>query len=161
MKVTNNARRARHNARVFALLGLYEWLVDSSIDYRGICVHLNQLLVEDETTQEKIEVTEADFANCDRELFETLITGVLTKTTEIEATFMPFVDRELNRISLVERAILYIGTYELMMVPQTPWRVAVNEGVELAKKFGSGYAFTNSVLDKVAHQVRPEQCAKL
>ena len=61
---------------------------------------------------------------------------------------------------MVEHAILYVGTYELMHCPQTPWRVVLNESIELAKEFGSGYRFTNAVLEHVARDVRAEECAE-
>ena len=77
----------------------------------------------------------------------------------LEAEFSPFVDRDLKRVSLVERAILFIGTYELLRCPQTPYRVVLNETIELAKHFGSGYRFTNAVLERVAAKVRAAEFA--
>ena len=56
--------------------------------------------------------------------------------------------------------MLFIGTYELLSCPETPWRVVLNESIDLAKEFGSGYRFTNAVLEKVAQEVRPEETAQ-
>ena len=123
------AHSSRHLARVFALLGLYQWLADPEQDYAAIEAHLAGL-IEDEG--EQIE-------GCD---------------------IRPTVDRDLSRVSLVERAVLFIGAFELLACPETPWRVILNESVELAKEFGSGYRFTNAVLEKIAHEVRPAETAE-
>ncbi len=104
-------------------------------------------------------LTSDDFARADRELFEALLSGVLLHAEETEAAFSKHVDRDLKRVSLVERAILYLGAYELAHAPQTPYRVVLNEAIELAKTFGSGYRFTNAVLEKVARDVRAEEFA--
>ena len=84
----------------------------------------------------------------------------LDRMTEIEPLVAKTVDRDLSRVSLVERAVLFIGAFELLACPETPWRVILNESVELAKEFGSGYRFTNAVLEKIAHEVRPAETAE-
>ena len=89
-----------------------------------------------------------------QELLATLLSGVVCEHAAIEAAFAPFVDRDLKRVSLVERSILFLGTFELMRAPETPYRVVLNEAIELAKRFGSGYRFTNAVLERVAEKVR-------
>lgn len=89
----------------------------------------------------------------------TLLSGAIGEHAALEAEFSPFVDRDLKRVSLVERAILFIGTYELLRCPQTPYRVVLNETIELAKHFGSGYRFTNAVLERVAAKVRAAEFA--
>ncbi len=145
---------SRHRARVFVLLGLYQWLANPTKDYAGIEAHLNELIQDDGAPLDECDIDPKDFKNCDKALFEELLSGVLDKHVEIEAMITPFIDRDLSRVSLVERAILYLGTYEFMYCPQTPWRVVINESIELAKRFGSGYRFTNAILDQVAHKVR-------
>ena len=143
------AHSARHLARVFVMLGLYQWLADPSQDYAGIEAHLSSLLHDEEEQLEGSDIRPTDFEKADRELFTKLLAGVLDRHA----------DRELSRISLVERAVLMIGTYELMACPETPWRVILNESIELVKQFGSGYRFTNAVLELVAREVRPEETA--
>jgi len=68
----------------------------------------------------------------------------------------PFLDRPVNELDPVERAVLHIGVYELLHHPELPWRVIVNESVELAKMFGAeqSHKFINGVLDKIARKVR-------
>ena len=84
---------------------------------------------------------------------------MLDRHAEVAEVIARHADRELSRISLVERAVLMIGTYELMTCPETPWRVILNESIELVKQFGSGYRFTNAVLELVARDIRPEETA--
>ena len=83
---------------------------------------------------------------------------MIANAQSVQEEFAKFVDRDMKRVSMVEHAILYVGTYELMHCPQTPWRVVLNESIELAKEFGSGYRFT--VLEHVARDVRAEECAE-
>lgn len=155
-----SAHSSRHLARVFALLGLYQWLADPEQDYAAIEAHLAGL-IEDEGEQiEGCDIHPGDFAACDRAFFRMVLSGVLDRKDEIEPLLAKVVDRELTRVSLVERAVLFIGAFELLACPETPWRVILNESVELAKEFGSGYRFTNAVLEKVAHEVRPAETAQ-
>ena len=105
------------------------------------------------------DIRPTDFEKADRELFTKLLAGVLDRHAEVADAIARHADRELSRISLVERAVLMIGTYELMACPETPWRVILNESIELVKQFGSGYRFTNAVLELVAREVRPEETA--
>jgi N utilization substance protein B len=74
----------------------------------------------------------------------------------------PFLDRSLASLSPVERAILLIGAYELASRPETPFKVVLNEAIELGKSFGAtdGYKFVNGVLEKLAAGLRPEEIAR-
>ena len=91
-----------------------------------------------------------------------LLRGVPRKAPELEKLITPYLDREFRRLSPVERAILYIGAYELSEHPGTPFKVVLNEAVELGKSFGGtdGYRFVNGVLEKIAGAVRPEEVAR-
>lgn len=164
----SEAQKSRHQqlhssrrlARVFALLGVYEWIADPELTAAKITEGLESLIEdEDGGPVEGAGVTTADWAVCDRELFSTLLSGVVAQHAALEEVFAPFVDRDLKRVSLVERSILLLGAYELMHCPQTPYRVVLNEDVELAKRFGSGYRFTNAVLERVAEKVRAVEFA--
>ncbi len=88
-----------------------------------------------------------------------LLRGVPEKAPELEKLIAPHLDREFRRLSPVERAILYIGAYELSAHPETPFKVVLNEAVELGKSFGGtdGYRFVNGVLEKIAGAVRPDE----
>jgi N utilization substance protein B len=91
-----------------------------------------------------------------------LLRGVPSKAPELEKLIAPHLDREFRRLSPVERAILYIAAYELAEHPATPFKVVLNEAVELGKSFGGtdGYRFVNGVLEKIALAVRPEEVAR-
>jgi transcription antitermination protein NusB len=91
-----------------------------------------------------------------------LVQGVRSRAPELEKLIAPHLDREFARLSPIERAILYIGAYELAEHPKTPFKVVLNEAVELGKSFGAtdGYRFVNGVLEKIATAVRPEEVAR-
>ena len=96
------------------------------------------------------------------EFVRSLLEGVHGRAPELEKVITPHLDRPFARLSPVERAILYIGAYELAEHPQTPFKVVLNEAVELGKSFGAaeGYRFVNGVLEKVAGALRPEEVGR-
>ena len=156
-KAQANPRTPRHLARVFALLGLYQWFADLTQDYASIEAHLSELVADDADETKAVELDERDFKHADQEFFKRLLSGVLDRHVEIAEIVSKAVDRDLKRVSMVERCVLYIGTYELLACPETPWRVVMNESVELAKSFGSGNRYTNGVLEGIAKIVRPAE----
>jgi len=131
---------SRKSAREFTLQGVYAWLVGGS-DVTLIAANLK----EDE-----------QFKRADEAYFHTLLYGVTKEEDLLSSRIVPCLDRPLVELSPVERGILLIGAYELVHCPDVPWRVAINEGVELAKKFGGtdGHKYINGVLDKLAQDVR-------
>lgn len=139
------ARSARRRAREFALQGVYAWLVrgDPSLRDAGeIDAH-----IRDDT----------EFSEADTAWYKTLLHGVLGQAPELRERFTPYIDRSLDELSPIEHGILLIGSYELVNHIEVPYRVAINEAVELAKSFGGtdGFKFVNGVLDKIAADVRP------
>jgi N utilization substance protein B len=102
------------------------------------------------------------FEASDQRLARSIVSGVSDKAAELQALISPHVDRDFAKLSPVERAILYIGAYELSSHPRTPFRVVLNEAIELGKSFGGseGHRFVNGVLEKVAAALRPEEVAK-
>jgi N utilization substance protein B len=96
------------------------------------------------------------------DFLEELLRGVHERAAELETLIAPHLAREFARLSPVERAILYIGAYELAHHPRTPFKVVLNEAVELGKSFGGtdGYRFVNGVLEKLAEALRPEEVAR-
>ncbi|NLZ10058.1 MAG: transcription antitermination factor NusB [Alcaligenaceae bacterium] len=139
-----NARSARRRAREFALQGVYAWLLrgDVSVQDAGdIDAHI----------RDNDEFPEADAA-----WFKTLLHGVLREAPSLREGFLPFIDRPLEELSPIEHGILLIGSFELVHHVEVPYKVAINEAVELAKSFGGtdGFKFVNGVLDKLAAQVR-------
>lgn len=100
-----------------------------------------------------------DYTKADETYFKQLLTGVLDHTADIDAMISQFIDRQLDELSPIEHAVLRISGYELMFDVSIPYRVAINEGVELAKSYGGidGHKYINGVLDKIAAQVRPQE----
>lgn len=100
-----------------------------------------------------------DYFKADERYFKQLLTGVLDHTTEIDAALSQFIDRQLSELSPIEHAILRISGYELLFDVSIPYRVVINEGVELAKTYGGidGHKYINGVLDKLSAQVRPHE----
>ena len=131
---------SRKSAREFALQGLYAWLVGGA-EVALIAANL----AEDD-----------NFKRADAEWFRQLLYGVLKDEDLLSSRITPYLDRPLAELSPVERAILLIGAYELLSCPDVPDRVVINEGPELAKKFGGtdGHKYINGVLDKLAQEAR-------
>lgn len=100
-----------------------------------------------------------DYFKADERYFKQLLTGVLDHTSEVDQALSQFIDRQLEELSPIEHAILRISGYELLFDISIPYRVVINEGVELAKTYGGidGHKYINGVLDKLAAQVRPHE----
>ena len=140
-----NARSARRRAREFALQGVYAWLLC------GGSTELSELGAIDAHVRDG-----EDFAQADQSWYHTLLQGAVTQAPALRERFVPYIDRPLAELSPVEHAVLLIGSFELVHHLEVPYRVAINEAVELAKSFGGtdGYRFVNGVLDKLAAEVR-------
>ncbi len=141
----NKSRTPRHRAREFALQGLYQWLLNNE-DPGAIEAHLREAHGFDK----------ADAAHFDALLYGTIRDAVLLRT---ELTTL--IDRPLNLLSPIEHAVLLIGAFELKHHLEIPYRVVINEAVELAKSFGGtdGHKYVNGVLDKYAALARPAEIA--
>lgn len=132
--------RERSNARRRALQALYQWQLTGQ----------NLADIETQFLQEE------DMAKTDLDYFKELLHEIPKHITELEAHCLPHVTRPMDQVDPVERAALLIGLYELQYRLDVPYRVAINEAVELAKSFGAeqGHKFVNGLLDKVAKQLR-------
>jgi N utilization substance protein B len=99
---------------------------------------------------------EDEFGQADAAWFQTLLHGVMREAPSLREKFMPYVDRPLAELSPIEHGILLIGSFELVHHVEVPYRVAINEAVELAKSFGGtdGFKFVNGVLDRLAADAR-------
>lgn len=137
---TKNPRR---RAREYALQGIYQWLMSGG-EPRDIAAQI---------------AADVHFPKADGDYFRRLLRGVLDDRVALETAISPHLDRPVDEITPVERAILLIGAYELRDALEVPYRVAVNEGIELAKTFGGTDAFryVNGVLDKLARVLRPAE----
>jgi N utilization substance protein B len=101
------------------------------------------------------------FKKCQSDLFTTIFNGVIQQNHELDALITPELDRPLNELSPVEHAAMLIGTYELASDLSVPYKVAINEAVELAKTFGGtdGHKYVNGVLDQLAQKLRAAELA--
>ena len=131
----------RRRAREFALQGLYQWRLSGN-DEAAIEAHLREA---------------EEFNKVDRAFFTGLLRGVLIQESELQAQLQAFLDRPFGELSPVEASVLLAGAYELVNYPETPYRVIINEAIELAKGFGGtdGHKYVNGVLDKLAAKLRP------
>jgi len=132
--------RDRRNARIRAMQALYQQDMAG-----GDC---GEIIAQFHETQE--------FDRVDAEYFETLFRGVLTQIDALDAAIVPFLDRKLDDLDAVERSILRLAGYELKARLDIPYRIVINEAVELAKKFGAeqGHKYVNGVVDNLARQFR-------
>ena len=136
-------KSARRRSREFALQGLYQWLL-SGESAEGVVAHVAEL---------------DGFAKCDRAHFDALLHGGIEQAAALDAVLARHVDRKTSQLSPVEHAALLIGCYELMNCPDVPYRVVINESVELTKSFGGtdGHKYVNGVLDRCAAELRPHE----
>ncbi|HEX7370842.1 MAG TPA: transcription antitermination factor NusB [Rhodanobacteraceae bacterium] len=104
---------------------------------------------------------EQDMQIADLEYFEDLLHGVEAHGAELDAGLAPFLDRDIARVDPIERAVLHVAAYELKFRLDVPYRVVLNEAIELAKRFGSdqGHTYVNGVLDKLAREWRQAEAA--
>ena len=102
------------------------------------------------------------FDKTDRGYFSALLAGTIREAPQLEQLLQPYLDRKCAQLSPVERAILLIAAYELENRPDVPYRVVINEAVELAKSYGGtdGFKYVNGVLDKLAAVRRPREAVK-
>ena len=141
----SQAKSARRRARELALQGLYQWLLNRN-DPGVVEAHLQDA---------------QGFNKADRAHFDALLHGAIREETTLTESFTPFLDRPVAELSPVERAALLVGAYELVHCVDIPYKVVINEAVELTKTFGGveGYKYVNGVLDKLAAQVRAVEVA--
>ena len=136
----------RRRARELALQGLYQWLIAGG-DAGAIDAQLRE---------------HEGYAKCDSVHFDALLHGVITEAATLDAALARHVDRKTSELSPVEHVALLIGAYELQHCIDIPYKVAINEAVELAKAFGGtdGHKYVNGVLDKVAVDLRAAEVAE-
>jgi N utilization substance protein B len=135
------AKTARRQAREIALQALYAWQLSGN---------------------DPLDAARGIEGYEENEFLSSLLAGVRDRQEALRGQITPFLDRDFARLSPVERAILYIGTHELGAHPETPFKVILNEAVELGKSFGGneGHRFVNGVLEKVAGALRPDEVAR-
>ena len=139
-------KNSRRRSREFALQGLYQWqLAGTAVSAMAV------------------QFSEArGFEHSDHAYFTALLEGVVREAPRLEGSLQPHLDRKCSELSPVERAILLIAAYELEFQPEVPYKVVINEAIELAKTFGGtdGFKYVNGVLDKLAAEKRPHEAAR-
>lgn len=138
------SKMARRRARELALQGVYQWLLSG-----------NSMTA----VQKHLEAETESLDKVDRELFVSLLRGTLDNVEALQTAFSPLLSRPVAELSPIEHAILLLGAHELRHNFDTPYRVVINEAIELAKSYGGtdGHRFVNGVLDKLAAKLRPEE----
>lgn len=142
----NNPQKSpRHRARELAMQGIYQWRVSGS----------------DASDIEKHMQGEKNLGRYDKPMFSRLLRGAIAQHEELKALLVPHLDRPLDELSTVEFAVLLLAAFELSQQPDVPYKVVINEAVELAKTFGGtdGHKYVNGVLDKLAPKVRAVEFA--
>ena len=139
------SKSARTRSREFALQGLYQHLIGRNS------------LADIETFTRDL----AGFNKCDAVHFDALLSGCVGESAALDALIVPLLDRKLTEISPIEHGIIWIGTYELQHCLDVPWRVVLNECIELAKEFGGtdGHKYVNAVLNGIAPGIRSAEVA--
>jgi N utilization substance protein B len=139
--IADKARSAlRTRARRLAMQALYQWDLSGN--------NLSDIEVQ--------FLEDEDFSRADQDYFHELLHQVPARLDDVEALFTPYLDRPLKELDPVERAVLRMASYELMARIDIPYRVIINESVNLTKKFGAeqAYRYVNGILDKAARQAR-------
>lgn len=131
---------SRRRARRAALQGLYQWQATGQPAEEIIA----------QFDEEKVS------ANVDRDYFRRVVRGVIHNVESLDAALAPFLYRPLGQVDPVERAVLRLAAFELSHCDDVPWRVIIDESVELARAFGAeqGHRFVNGVLDRLAPSIR-------
>ena len=135
-----SAKPPRSRAREFAVQALYQHLVGG----------------QDADSIDQFTRGLSGFHKADAVHYDALLHGCIRESAELDALIVPLLDRKLEEISPIERAVMWIGAYEFLHAPDVPWRVVLNECIELAKEFGGtdGHKYVNGVLNGLAPQLR-------
>jgi N utilization substance protein B len=141
----SKSRTPRHRAREFALQGLYQWLLNNE-PASAVVNHIRNA---------------HGFDKADGEYFAELLNGTIAQSVELRELIVPTVDRPIGELSPIEHAVLLLGAWELQNKIEIPYRVVINEAVELTKSFGGaeGHKYVNGVLDRLAGKLRADEVA--
>jgi transcription antitermination protein NusB len=142
-KKSRRGTRARSMARKLAMQALYQW----------------QMTSHEANDISRQFIASEEFGGADREYFDELLRGCIKGKEDIDAAIKPFIDRPLEQLDPVETAIIMIGMYELRSRVDVPYRVVINEAVDLAKRFGAtdAHKYVNAVLDRAAREIRASE----
>lgn len=140
---TSERFEPRKRARRRALQAIYQWQITGQ--------EAAEILAQFRAAQ--------DLSQIDEEHFESLLCGVTADKEALNEALQPFLDRPMEQVDVMERVVLRIGAWELLNCPELPYRVVLDESVDLARRFGSeqGHSYVNAVLDKAAGVWRAEE----
>ena len=140
MADVNKSPAARSKARRFALQALYQMQMTA-------CSHYDVL---------SEFMADHDMKNVDTDLLSNLLGGIEAHKENLFDALVPLMEREADRLDPIERAVLMIGAFELSFSPEVPYQVAIDESIELSKRFGAteSHRFINAVLDRLARKIR-------
>ncbi|HGG59289.1 MAG TPA: transcription antitermination factor NusB [Gammaproteobacteria bacterium] len=135
------ANQRRHMARRLALQAIYQWQITGH--------SLNELMAQFSRDQ--------DYPKADPDYFRSLVAGVLDNQPDIDEKLKPFLPRDIELVDAIERAMLRLAVEEFSSHPETPYRVVLNEAIDLVKLFGAvgAHRFINGVLEKLWRDLRP------
>ena len=138
-------RSARRKSREFALQGIYQWLY-TGVSAAQVLKNLSEM---------------EGFASADHEFLEAQLRGTIAEAPALTRQLEPLADRKWAEVSPIERSILLMGAWELVHKQEIPYRVTINEAIELGKRFGGtdGHKYVNGVLDRLAATVRASEVA--
>ena len=136
----------RRQSRELAMQGVYQWIFTGATP-GTVLKNLSEL---------------DGYKAADAEFLKSQLKGTIGEFEGLRAHLEPFADRKWDEVSPIERAILLIGAWELVHNPEIPYKVTINEAIELGKRFGGtdGHKYVNGVLDKLAAAVRPDEVAE-
>ncbi|WP_188112394.1 transcription antitermination factor NusB [Salinicola aestuarinus] len=152
------AQEARRAARELAVQGLYQWQMTgksiSAVEAEFRAQVADEELEDHENWHKVMQIA-------DQALFHELLSNTAGQRADVDRAIAPLLDRRLEDLDRIELAILRLGAYELAHRPEVPYRVVINEGVELAKIFGAtdGHKYVNGILDKLASRLRGAEVA--
>ncbi len=141
--VHKSGHERRQRARRRVLQALYQWQITRQ--------EASEILRQFHVAQ--------DMSMVDEDFFEQMLQGVIGNQPDLDARLQPFLDRPMVQVDIMEQAVLRLGAWELLNCPDIPFRVVLDECIDLAHRFGAeqGHAFINGVLDKAARSWRPAE----
>lgn len=154
----SKAQISRHAARELVVQSLYQWQINPR-PITAVEAEFRSQTADDDMPEHENWVLVMDKA--DLSMFHSLLHGIAAESETLDQTFAPLLDRKLEELDAIEHAVLRLGTFELMHRLEVPYRVVINESVELAKSFGAedSHKYINSILDKLAPKLRSVEVA--
>lgn len=145
--MTEKTRHSKHYSRCCTVQALYQWQHTQ---------HSATDIIEQ-------FIADGHLQSADRKYFKKLVNGIITEQTALDALLIPHLDREITTLTPVELAILRLAAFELVHCPELPYKVVINEALEIAKDYGAdqSYKYVNAILDALAAHTRQLEAAQV